>query len=331
MDLDRLISQRQTAWSRLDRLGHRRRLTGAEADELVVLYQATGADLTRVRSAGTDPATAARLSGVLARARAVLTGSRTPAWRTVGTFFAVGFPVTVYRAGRWVLASAAGFLVVALALGFWVASRPDVLANLGTPAELRQLAFVDFEQYYSSDTAAAFGARVFTNNAFLAGQCLVLGVLLVPIPYLLVTNALNVGVSAAVLGSFGRLDLFFGLVLPHGLLELTAVFVAAGAGLRLGWSWIDPGPLGRADAFARTGRATVRAALGLAVVLAVSGLLESVVTPSALPTWARVGIGVLAEAMFLTYVVLLGRRGVRAGLDGDLAADAREATLPTAG
>ena len=42
--------------------------------------------------------------------------------------------------------------------------------------------------------------------------------------------------------SAGRADVFYGLMLPHGMLELTIIFVAAGGGLRLGWSWIAPGP-----------------------------------------------------------------------------------------
>jgi uncharacterized membrane protein SpoIIM required for sporulation len=331
VDLDRLVTERRPDWDRLDRLGRRRRLTGPEADELVALYQSAGADLTRVRSAGTDPATAARLSGVLARARTVLTGARTPAWRAVADFFTVDFPVTVYRSARWSLWAAGASLALAAVLAGWVSRTPSVLANLGTGAELRQLAYTDFESYYSTDSAAAFGARVWTNNAFIAAQCLVVGVLLVPVVLILASNAANIGVSAGVMASFGRLDVFFSLIVPHGLLELTAVFVAAGAGMRLGWSWIDPGPLSRGQSLARTGRATVRAALGLTVVLAVSGLLESVVTPSPLPTWARVGIGVVVEVAFLGYVIVLGRRGVAAGRDGDLAADAREAVLPTAG
>jgi uncharacterized membrane protein SpoIIM required for sporulation len=120
------------------------------------------------------------------------------------------------------------------------------------------------------------------------------------------------------MASAGRLDLFFGLITPHGLLELTAVFVAAGAGLRLGWAVIDPGPLPRAQAVAARGRATVGMALGLTVVLLVSGVIEAFVTPSGLPTWARVGIGVLAELAFLGYVAGLGRRAVRAGETGDV-------------
>ena len=63
----------------------------------------------------------------------------------------------------------------------------------------------------------------------------------------------------------------------------------------------------------------VSVAIGLALVLLLSGLIEALVTPSPLPTAARVGIGVLAEAAFLGYVIYFGRRGVRTGQTGDLA------------
>ena len=86
-----------------------------------------------------------------------------------------------------------------------------------------------------------------------------------------------------------RTGLFFGLILPHGLLELTAVFVACGLGLKLGWTVVDPGRRTRARALAEEGRALVAGALGLALVLFVSGLVEAFVTPSPLPTWARLG------------------------------------------
>ena len=41
-------------------------------------------------------------------------------------------------------------------------------------------------------------------------------------------------------------------------------------------------------------------------------------TPSPLPTWARIAIGILAEATFLAYVFVLGRRAVARGHTGDL-------------
>src|SRR5690606_7310094 len=113
--------------------------------------------------------------------------------------------------------------------------------------------------------------------------------------------------------------------------ELTAVFVAAGAGMRLGWSLVQPGPRTRLRALAETGRETIAMALGLAAILALTGLIEAFVTPSPLPTWARIGIGVVVEIAFLVYVFVLGARMARAGETGDMAAADRENVLPAAG
>lgn len=141
---------------------------------------------------------------------------------------------------------------------------------------------------------------------------------------------LNLGVGIGLMSSAGRLDTFLGLILPHGLLELTAVFVAAGIGLRLGWTLIDPGHRTRRTALAEEGRSALGVAIGLAAVLFVSGVLEGFVTPSGLPTWARIGIGIAAELAFLLYVYVLGGRAVRAGAIGDVDLTDREATVPTA-
>ena len=53
-------------------------------------------------------------------------------------------------------------------------------------------------------------------------------------------------------------------------------------------------------------------------------------TPSGLPTFVRIGIGVLAEIAFLSYVFVLGRRALRAGFTGDLTAPDQSATRPSA-
>jgi uncharacterized membrane protein SpoIIM required for sporulation len=205
-----------------------------------------------------------------------------------------------------------------------------VQAAVVPPDEVRQLVERDFAEYYSTDPAGSFAAKVWTNNAWVAALCLVAGVLLVPVVVVLAVNVVNVGAIGGIMTANGRLDLFLGLITPHGLLELTAVFVAAGAGLRLGWAWIDPGPRRRADALAVEGRTTVGMALGVALLLLVSGVIEAFVTPSGLPTWARVGIGVLAEAGFVAYV-LLGFRRLRQGEGGDLARDDPADLVPVAG
>jgi uncharacterized membrane protein SpoIIM required for sporulation len=140
-----------------------------------------------------------------------------------------------------------------------------------------------------------------------------------------------VGLTGAIMINHGRGDLFFGLIAPHGLLELTAVFVAGGTGLRLFWAWIDPGPRTRAQALAAEGRSAIAVALGLVLVLAISGVIEAFVTPSPWPTWARISIGVLAELAFLAYVFTVGRWACQRGATGDVSARDAGDTAPVVG
>ena len=331
VDLDAFVTVHGDEWDELERLVRRRRLTGAEADRLVLLYQRTATHLSAVRSAAPDPVVVGRLSALVARARARLTGSREPVWRDAARFFVASFPAALWRTRWWTLAVAAGFLLVAVATGAWVAGDPAVQATLGSDAEIRRLVEADFEGYYSEHPAASFAARVWTNNAWIAAQCVAFGVTGVWVVAVVLLNAFHVGAVGGLMAAHGRADLFFGLILPHGLLELTAVFVAAAAGLRLFWAWVEPGPRSRSRSLAEEGRALVTVAMGLVVVLLVSGVIEAFVTPSGWPTGARITVGALALAGFLCYAALLGRRAVAAGETGDVRAEHAGDVVPTAG
>ncbi|GAA2495182.1 stage II sporulation protein M [Streptomyces gobitricini] len=334
MDLDVYVTAHRPEWDRLDHLLRRgRHLTGAEADELVALYQRTAAHLSLLQSSAPDPMLTARLTQLVARARATVTGTRRASWRDAATFLTSGFPAAVYRSRHWWIPTAVLSTLLAALIGWWIGTHPEVQSSIAAPEELRRMTRPggDYESYYSSHPAASFAAQVWTNNAQAAAMCLVLGAFLcVPVLWILFLNMLNLGVGLGLMSSAGRLDTFLGLLLPHGLLELTAVFVAAGTGLRLGWTLIDPGPLPRRTALAQQGRAALGMALGLALVLFVSGVIEGFVTPSGLPTWARVAIGITAELAFLAYVYVLGGRAARAGEAGDVESPDRSAALPTA-
>ncbi len=330
MDLDAYVAAHRLEWSRLEQL-LKGRPRGREVDELVDLYQRTATHLSVLQGAGNDAALVGRLSALLARARSAVTGTRQPLWRDAARLLRRDFPAVVYRTRRWWLGAALASVLIALASGSWIATHPAVRSALVDPQRARQLVDSDFAGYYRSAPAQDFAARVWTNNAEIAAACILLGVLLgLPVVYVLLQNALNVGFAGGLLASYGKLGLFFGLILPHGLLELTAVFVAAGLGLKLGWTVVDPGRRTRSTALAEEGRALVTGALGLTVVLLVSGLIEAFVTPSGLPTWARIGVGGVAEGLFLLWVFVLGKAAVRAGATGDLDADRRGDVLPTA-
>jgi uncharacterized membrane protein SpoIIM required for sporulation len=207
----------------------------------------------------------------------------------------------------------------AIGFGIWLASSPAAV-EATAPAAVRE-AYVnhDFEAYYSSAPASQFAASVFSNNVQVAFVAFALGILLcVGTLYVLIVNGANLGVALGLFAAVGQQPKFWGLVLPHGLLELTSVFIAGAAGLRLGWTVIDPGDRPRLAALAEQGRRTVVIVVGLILTFGVAGAIEGFVTGRPWPTVLRVGVGALAEAAFLAYALILGRRAAARGLTGAL-------------
>ncbi|MDN4614450.1 stage II sporulation protein M [Leifsonia sp. F6_8S_P_1B] len=318
MDLDAFTASRSADWDRLSRLAKQRRLDGRDADELIDLYQSGAADLSAIQTSAGSTAVGDRLSLALASARLRFTGTSANLLSQLPRFFVLQLPAALYRI-RWiVLAVAVATVVIATLYAVWITGNPDVLRNLGSDANLRQYVEHDFIDYYSNNPASSFAGQVWTNNAWIAAQCIAFGITGAWVPYVLVQNAVGVGTAAGVMFAYGRGDVMFSYILPHGLLELTSVFVAAAAGLRIFWAWIAPGARTRTQALAEDGRALFTVAVGCALSLFVSGLIEGFVTPSPLPVWAKITIGALALAAFLAYMLVLGRRAVRAGETGDL-------------
>ncbi len=329
MDLDAYVAAHASEWQRLEQLTRQRRLSGAEADELVERYQQVATHLSVVRTSAPDASLIAHLSSLLSRARNRAAGTRTSTWRGVRGFFVDRFPAALYRLRWWWIGTLVANVAVTGVMILWLLEHPNVEQSLLSPDEVDQLVNHDFEDYYSTYAASHFAAQVWVNNAWVTALCLALGVLGFPVIYLLFQNIANVAILGSIMIRHGHGAHFWALLLPHGILELTAVFVAAGVGLKLFWSWVEPGELTRAQSLAREGRTAGTVALGLVVVLFVSGMIEAFVTPSGLPTWARIGIGVLAEAVFLSYVFVLGRAAYHRGQTGDIDAALLEDRVAT--
>lgn len=318
VDTDAFIAVHREDWDRLAVLTRTRDLDAAGIDELIALYRSTATHLSTVRSTNPDPVLTARLSVLLQRARLRITGARVPLWRRMRDMLWNDLPAALHEARWWVASCAALLLVAALVSGLWFGLDPSARSAVLSDAEQRRLAQHDFVGYYFQGEASGFAASVWTNNAWIALQSVVLGVTGVWPVWMLLSNGLNIGLSGGVLAAHGHLGTLFVYLLPHGLLELTAICVGAGAGLRLFWAWVRPGPVPRTWALARSARAMITVGVGLVAVLLVSGIIEAFVTPSSLPAAVRIGIGVLAWAAFLTVMIVRGRRAARAGVTGDL-------------
>lgn len=318
MDLDALATVRRDEWARLDELGRARRLSGADVDELVERYRAASADLADIKtSAGRSP-WGDHLSTLLARARLRLTGTGDNVLRQLPRFFALQLPAALYRLRWTTLAIAVAFFAIGGLVAAWISRDPVAVATLGSESQLAQYADEDFTDYYSEHSETLFAGMVWTNNAWIAAQCVMFGITGLWPVMVLIQNAMGLGTSAAIMFAYDRGDVFLLHIAPHGQLELTSIFVAAAAGLHIFWAWIAPGPRSRAESLAAAGRSLATVVVGLVLALGLSGLVEGFVTRQPWPWALKIGIGTLALAVFLVYMLVVGRRAARAGETGDL-------------
>lgn len=308
MDLDAFVAEHGGEWFRLRVLAGRRRLDADEADELVTLYQRTTTHLSIVRSRAPDAVVLIELSNLVIAARAALVTGPRSGWRRPARFFTHTLPAELYRARRWWVVTALVSMAITVAMGWYFSTHPAAVAMFSDREDVKNLVDHQFVDYYSAYQASHFGLQVWTNNAVVTAKCVAAGVLILPVFYILFQNLFNLALIGGVMAGEGHAGTLLTFLAPHGLLELTCVFIGAGVGLRIGWAWIAPGlTRTRVQAAIDEGRAGVRIAGGLACALAVAGFLESFVTPSALPPLLRVGIGAAVWLLFLAYALGRGR------------------------
>lgn len=319
MDLDAYSAAHAAEWSRLARAGASTPRDGAAADELIDVYQSGSTALSTLATTVGESVQGDRLSLALSRARLRFTGAPANPLRQATVFFSLQLPGALYRV-RWLtLAIAAVTAIIAVVYAEWVVNDPQVLASLGSRAELKDFVDHQFVNYYSDNSPGGFTAEVWTNNATIAAKAIISGISGFYPAYLLLLNAQNIGVDAGVMAEFGKLPTFFLYIAPHGQLELYSVFTAFAAGFLIFWSWVAPGARTRRQAIAEDGRAFFTIVFGLVLSLLASGIIEGTVTRQPWPWPIKIGIGTVALVAFLVYQWVGGRRAHRLGQSGDLA------------
>ena len=91
-------------------------------------------------------------------------------------------------------------------------------------------------------------------------------------------------------------------VLGHGVLELTAIFISAGAGFRLANAIIAPGDRTRRDALVVEGRIAARMIGAVVTLLAIAGTIEGLLSTSAAPAVWKYGVSAATAALLVLYL-----------------------------
>jgi uncharacterized membrane protein SpoIIM required for sporulation len=125
--------------------------------------------------------------------------------------------------------------------------------------------------------------------------------------YALAMNGLILGGVMGLAAHYGMGTTLLEFVVGHGVIELSVIFIAGGAGLQLGWALLNPGPYSRRDALALAARRAFLLVLAAVPLLIIAGIIEGFLSPSEAPLAVHVLVGVSSGVLLYLYLGLAGR------------------------
>lgn len=330
----RFVAERRPRWAELRALLDRAQkhglssLGGPEARRLGALYRATTTDLAAARSLRLSDATVQHVNRLCATAHdLVYAGHRSGGIAPrMARFLARGFPELVRRSWRYTAFAAAVTILPGLAAFLLMRGNPDLAERtLGTVFQQRAeraAALPDDARRYLEVPELwmpVLSWGIMSNNVRVTLIGFALGsVACVGAVWLLAVQGIQLGGGLAVFHDAGVPGVLWTFVSAHGPLELTAIFLSCGAGIRLGLAPLVPGRRTRAAAFREVGLESAKVLFGTSVMLVAAGLLEGFLSPSTAPPpvkWAAGGASIVAMAWYFGFGGRAG--GERRGTLGD--------------
>jgi uncharacterized membrane protein SpoIIM required for sporulation len=312
--VDRFVEDRRARWSRLAQLvsdarGHVSRLGADEVLELGELYRVTTSDLAIARRDHPLDVVTDRLNDLVAAAHALVYSEAPTSARRFRRFVVSDVPATVRAGMPFTLVALAALLLPALVSYGAGILAPDVAATALSDEAKEELAQRRPGSEIPLELRPIAGPLIVANNVRVAvvsfAGGVTGGVLTV---FVLVLNGAALGATFAVLQGSEGAGALLTFVLAHGVLEISAIVLSAGAGLQVAWAMLHPGDLRRRDALRLAGERSIRILLLCVAVLAVAGTIEAFVSPTLAPVWVKLLVGTGTGAALWTYILLVGRR-----------------------
>lgn len=317
----RFAARKQAAWERFRREAldaERRGLTAMDGPALAAFaarYREVAADLARARTYGADRTTLGYIERIVSAGHNALYGLRGVRRVPVGSLLLRELPGAVVRARRYVLAAFLLFVVPAV-LGFALLRQSPGLAAQILPDEMIARAEAGARQQAQgigyAETPELFlpvvASSIIANNiqvtilAFAGGVTAGVGTALV-----LVFNGLFLGAILGMFANYGVADWLLTFVAGHGVLELTAIFMAGGAGLLVARALVAPGDWSRRDALVIHGRLAIQVLAAAALLLVLAGTIEGLLSASDAPAAVKLAVSA-ASAVLLGLLWAAGRR-----------------------
>lgn len=313
MTLNSFIRKREQTWRRLQSILTRvetvglKKLAESELDDLVKLYRQASSDLNYLQTHFRESRYTAYLNNLLGRCHTYIQVDGSPFLPRVKRFLLLGFPALLRQEKLLFLLSTALFLA-AFCFAYFAVSLDTPWAGVILDPETRAAWEENASGMNEEGTVipAALGplftGYIATNNiqvafmAFAGGITCGLGTV-----YVLAKNGILLGALAALFALHERSLIFWALILPHGIMELTAIFISAAAGLALGRALLLPGDYSRRDSLRLVSRSAARLLGGTIPLFFLAAVIESFFTPSALPMAVKLGLAAFSAAALALY------------------------------
>jgi uncharacterized membrane protein SpoIIM required for sporulation len=313
-----LLERRRKNWQELERLsdqvqgGGAPKMPPANISRFGALYRAACADLALAYAYQLPQNTVQYLHRLVGRSHNQLYRSRKFEWRKWAEMLLFEVPQTIFhdRCVQVMFCVFWGLFILSAWLAYSKAAWPDFAEQVLSAENIQNL-----EEMYKNpisgrdgDTDMMMAGFYQRHNTSIGLQCFAWGLLVIPGMLVTMFNAITLGAS---FGYMARPDVvegenFFHFVTAHGPFELTAIVLSAGAGLRLGLSWMMPGGLTRGSALVKAGR-DVMPVMGAAMVMFfMAALIEGFLSPSAAPYWLKVLVAIVSSSLLAFYFVVLG-------------------------
>ncbi|MEK8132286.1 stage II sporulation protein M [Paenibacillus filicis] len=317
MDIQRFIRDHRPVWSELERLLERfdrrkREVQAEEIDRLTSLYKQASSHLAYAQTYYAGDEVETFLNQLVTRAHHTLYAEQWKSGTRIGEFFKRHF-IGYMLERRWFILLATLLFLIGGVSGFAAVWQDPLNLYAVLPASIADN--VDPQRVgenHDSVQHAIMSSTIMTNNirvavlAFVSG--ITFGILTV---YLMAYNGLIIGALAALFWQSGRSYSFWAYILPHGIIELTAIFIAGGAGLYMGYRMIVPGIYTRKYMFLRSVKESALLLIGTIPLFVIAGIIEGYITPSGLSLEVKygfAGLTLLALAVYVMYGVVSGRK-----------------------
>lgn len=234
-------------------------------------------------------------------------------------FFVREFPLAIYRHRYFIYLALLVFLLPGIIAGSWVYFDENAVYSILDAADVRGV-----EQMYDpaasklgrereADTDVFMFGFYIQNNISVAFRCFAGGLLAgIGTLFVLFFNGLYIGSIAGHLTRLDFVDTFYPFVVGHGSFELTAIVFSGAAGLKLGYSILNPRQYSRLNSLRLAGRDAIPMLYGIVLMLIIAAFMEAFWSSSSiLPIKVKYIVGAICWSLVLLYCFSGKRFGSR--------------------